>query len=63
MLEYLSHLAAERSKGSTETSLGSPVDSGDEEEHEASSCWRIGLCIGSLLPTWGHASLANVPRR
>lgn len=61
MLEYLSHLAAEHSKGRTETGSESPVDSEDEDMEETASCSRIGLFIGYLLPTWGHASLANAP--
>ena len=38
-------------------------DSEDEPTDEVLSCGRrIGLCIGYLIPDWGHLSLANVGR-
>ncbi|CAL1149088.1 unnamed protein product [Cladocopium goreaui] len=31
-------------------------------EEKISCCYRLALCIGYFLPTWGHLSLANVGR-
>lgn len=31
-----------------------------EEAERISGCWRVGLCIGYIVPTWGHLTLANV---
>jgi hypothetical protein len=44
-------------------SLLEDVDSGDEDEAgRLSCCQRVGICIGYVIPDWGHLSLANVGR-
>ncbi|CAK9088638.1 unnamed protein product [Durusdinium trenchii] len=43
-------------------SLSDLTDSDSEEEEEITCCFRLGLCIGYVIPSWGHLSIANVGR-
>ncbi|CAJ1397841.1 unnamed protein product [Effrenium voratum] len=62
-LEHAQTRGSGDSDGSQDLSIS---EEEDEEDGEAASqtglCFRIGLWIGYMLPTWGHLSLANVGR-
>ena len=73
MLRHLSHAALEhaqtRDSNLTIHRSSSTIISADDldecyesDTEEESCCFRLGLCIGYMIPTWGHLSLANVGR-
>lgn len=65
MLRSLSQAAAEHSYSRHTSSLEIFEDESEDESEARSSCQicqRLGLCIGYIIPDWGHLSLANVGR-
>lgn len=40
----------------------SDSENGQDDHHDHGCLFRVGLCIGYIIPTWGHLSLANVGR-
>ncbi|CAE7022432.1 PP2AA2 [Symbiodinium natans] len=62
MLRTFTNAALEHSRSLDLDSDSETEHTDDEHSRPLSFCRRIGICIGYLLPTWGHLSLANVGR-